>query len=232
MNFFPFQITSNKLVCQRPLPSQTNCQLTKENILYFPTKTITIKELQGAKVVRQQRGDYHSQLQQIILLTEQGEIELSSVTTFHPDVTITELNGITSNINDFVKNSQTASLKVDRDNIGVFRVFLLVISINIVWLGFCSEVVTCIFDKTSGLLIKKRQWFLIKRTVKYPLQDIIDVQVQERWNRSVKCYRISLLRASGKDIHLTGYYTNYLKKRKQIDATADAIISFLNRRKV
>lgn len=111
---------------------------------------------------------------------------------------------------------------------------MAVTTINLLWLAFCCDVVTCIFDQSRGSLTKKRQWFLIvNKTVEYQLHDIIDIQVQERRNRrSVTGYRITLLRASGKDIHLTSYHTNYFKGRQKIDDTADAIAKFLGRHKI
>ncbi|BAY13265.1 hypothetical protein [Calothrix sp. NIES-2098] len=232
-SIFASQFTTNALICQRSQAQSETCHLVQTNILFFHTKNIPIGKLQGAKFDKHNISDSTGQFQRVILITNVGEIVFSSVKTFRPNITSYELNNITDKINLFVNNPQESNLKIEKEDIFIVRIFVVVVIMNLLWLAFCSDVVTCVFDKSRGSLTKKCQWFfIISRTVEYQLQDIIDIHVQERRNRSVTGYRITLLRNSGKDIHLTSYHTNYFKGRQKMDETAEAIAKFLGRYKI
>ncbi|OUL18098.1 hypothetical protein BV378_37210 [Nostoc sp. RF31YmG] len=229
-SIFASQFTTTALMCQRPKPQLETCQLGKTNIFLFNTKNIPIKKLQGARIYKQSISDSTGQFQTLVLITNEKEIVFSSTKTFRPSITSHELDKIAYQINHFVNNPQESSLKIEKGDILIIKIFMAVITLNLLWFAFCSDVVTCVFDKSRGSLIKKRQWFLIiTKTVEYQLQDIIDIQVQEKQSRSFTGYRITLFRDSGKDIHLTTYQINYFKDRQKMDETADAIAKFLSR---
>jgi hypothetical protein len=233
VNVFASQFITTALSCQRVQPNSESCQLVTTNILLFNTKNIPIAQLQGARIDQQSISDSTGQLQKLVLITKEGEIVFNSVKTFRPNITSHELNNIAEQINYFVQNPQETSLNITKGDSLIIKLFLGVAMINLLWFAFCSDVVTCVFDKSRGSLTKKRQWFLIiTKTLEYQLQDIIDIYVQEKRNRNVTDYRITLLRSSGKDIHLTSYHTNYFKGRAKINDTADAIAKFLSRHKI
>ncbi len=228
ISVFASQFTTTALICQRPQPQSETCQLVQTNILLFNTKNIPIAKLQGARIDKQSISDSTGEFQKLVLIAKEEEIVFSSVKTFRPSITIQELNNLAYQINYFVQNPQETSLNIEKGDILIIKVFMGLSAINLLWFAFCSDAITCVFDKSRGSLTKKRQWFLlITKTVEYQLQDIIDIQVEERRNRNVTGYRITLLRASGKDIHLTSYHTNYFKGRQRMDDTADAIAKFL-----
>lgn len=232
LNIFSSVTQSNTFTCNRVPPNQGTCELVTTNFLIPITKTIPLPELQGARVDRTTNND-GSQNQQVILLTKQGEIPFGFTRTYHPDTTVRELNYLSSQINDFVKNSQEPSLSLQKGSPVFGWLVSGVMSINFLWFVFCSEVVTCDFDKSRGYIIKKRQWFwFITKIVEYPLSDIIDLKIEEKQQRNGKSYRVTLLLTAGKDLPLTAYYTNYWKKRKTTEETAEAITKFLNRQKI
>jgi hypothetical protein len=213
-------------------PSQGDCQLVTSNLLTSNTKTIPISELQGAKLDKANNFD-GSQNQQVVLLTKREQIPLWFVRTYKEKMTSAELNYIVTDVNKFVKDPQQLSFEFHRGEPLIGLAFMSIMGLNLFWLAFCSDVVTCDFDKTRGSVIKQRRWFgFITRNVEYPLSDIVDINIKEKWNRSGRSYRIILLLASAKNLSLTGSYNNYFRKREKAEAAVDTIEQFLNRQKI
>ncbi|KAF3885699.1 MULTISPECIES: transmembrane domain-containing protein [Nostocales] len=225
-------IKTSTLTCTRVQPDRGECQLVTSSLLQSSKKTIPMEEFQGARVDQSDESRDRNQPQQLVLLTKHGELAFWTADTQKPQVSAIELKSTADRINDFVKNSQTSSFTIQKGNPTLAWAVTGVTTFNFLWLAYCCEIVTCDFDKSRGSVIKKRQWFFISKTVEHQLREIVDVQVQEKFNRNGKNYRIKLLLSSGKDLPLTNYYTNYLRKREYIEKKADAIAQFLGRKKL
>lgn len=229
--FFPLT-TSYTLNCQRVQQNQGDCQLVTSNLLQSNTKTIPLPELQGARFDTITNNDGRES-QQVKLLTKQGELLFGYRQSYHRQTSVSNLKYIVSEVNNFVKDTQQPSLNLQIGNPLIGFAVFGVMGVNFLWYAFCSDVITCDFDKSRGSIIKKRQWFfLITKTVEYQLLDIIDVKVEEKRQRNGKSYRVKLLLNSHKDLPLTAYYTNYWKSQVKMEANAEAIKKFLNRQQI
>lgn len=224
-------IKTSSLICKRVQPNRGECQIVTSSLLQSNSKSIPMEEFFGARFDKFDVSSDNSQKQQVVLLTKHGELTFWDTHTQKSQVSAIELKSIVEQINGFVKTSQSSSLTIQKGNSLICLAVTGSAVLNFLWLAYCCEIVTCDFDKSRGYIIKKRQWFFIARTVERQLKDIVDVQVQEQFNRNGKNYRIQLLLASGKDLPLTNYYTNFLRKRENIEKEANAIAHFLGRKK-
>lgn len=223
---FPISKT-NTFTCQREEPIGGSCQLVSSTLLQSNIKTIPLKELQGARFNKVNNSNGNPE-PRVVLLTSQGEVPFPLIHSYHPTAQHTQLKWMVSEINSFVKNPDEPSVTVEDGDLKTGWLICASVGLNLAWMVFCSAVVTCRFDKSLGSITTKRKWWLVTKTIEKPLQEIVDVQVEEQRSRNGKIYRISLVLASGKRLPLTPYHTNYGCNKKKTQEKADSIATFLN----
>ena len=223
---FPISKT-NTFTCVRSQPSGGNCQLVSSTLLQSHVKTIPLKELQGARFNKVNNSNGNPE-PRVVLLTSQGEVPFPFIRSYHATAQHTQLKWMASEINSFVKKPDEQSLTVEEGDLKTGWIICAFLGLNLVWMVFCSAVVTCHFDKNLGSITTKRKWWFVTKTIEKPLQEIVDVQVEEQRSRNGKNYRISLVLASGKRLPLTPYHTNYGCNQKKTQEKADSIATFLN----
>jgi hypothetical protein len=220
------------LNCQRVRKNDGICQIITSDFITSQPQTISLADIKGAKVNVKEDGE--KKPLNVVLITKNSEIPILYAPISSGKYEDQELYYVATNINQFIKNPEEKTLTWGKSRPSfLIWVFIFAMGCNFIWLGFYSEVTTCDFDKTRGTIIKKRQWFwIITKTVEFPLHEIIDIKIEEKWFRSVKGNRITLMLASGKDLPLSSYHANFLKKRKTLEVRVDAISEFLNRSKL
>ena len=135
---------------------------------------------------------------------------------------------IQSRINSFVRDRNQLSFQLKIDDTLFAWLFMSAIASGILMILVMSEATTCIFDRSSGYMTKKRHWlFLFTRTTRYPLLEIQYVQVEWTYHRS-RVYRMSISLSSGKKLPLSTYYCNYLQSRDSIEVAANTLKNFLS----
>lgn len=222
--FLPLSKT-NTFSCERIEKNQGNCQLKTSFLLFYQIKNIDLDKLQRAKIDLIKNNS--TEKQRVILITTEGEQYFPILLTYHPNIKAFELKAIIAEINDFIKDKNQPYLKVQEGKAEWIGWFICVGLIYvIITLGFWSEVITCCFDKNHGVLIKTRNWLILKIKIEHPLVDIINVEVQETRTRYGQCYRISLVLASGKHLHLTEFSTYDYVSKDKIQKEVNIIIDF------
>ncbi|MFH7024822.1 MAG: hypothetical protein ACHBN1_05335 [Heteroscytonema crispum UTEX LB 1556] len=224
---------NNILTCERSQANQGICQLASSSKrVKTRIKTIALEQLRQAKVVIVPRGDGKTQYQQIVLLTKEGGIPLGFTRTEQPDMTAKKLNAIALQINNFLKNTKQSYLTIQQGTSWINWAFGSAIALNLLWLLYCSEFITWELDRSNGLRIQKRSWLFFSTDIQHPLQDIINVQLEEKSNKVWKTYRVKLFIAPNQTLPMDISYTNYCCNRENTEKIGNAIAQFLNQPKI
>jgi len=213
------------LTCKRVEPTQVNCELTQSTYMGLKKeRSISLSKVMGAKVNEETDSEGYTSYE-VLILTQKGEFLLSKN---NPNDA--------SQINDFVKKSNTTDLRVDYDNRWNVTGMLLVTSLFVVS-GFASVgssiynmtvVETYLFDKTLDKLIHHRRSCLGTQVKEYTFREIVDVRVEETTDSDgdISGYRVSLLLTGSKCLIFRTSFTK--TKGKDAQKLANTIANFLN----
>jgi len=213
------------LTCKRVEPTQVNCELTQSTYMGLKKEPIlSLSKVRGAKVNEETDSEGDTSYE-VVILTQKGEVLLSNNNPYDA-----------SQINDFVKNSNSTNLRIDYDNRWNVIGMLLFTSLFVVS-GFASVgssiynmtvVETYLFDKTLDKLIHHRRSCLGTQVKEYTFLEIVDVRVEETTDSEgdISGYRVSLLLTSSKDLIFRTSFTKTNKEDAQ--ELANTIANFLN----
>jgi hypothetical protein len=154
------------LTCKRVEPTQINCELTQSTYMGLKKEpSLSLSKVRGAKVNEETDSEGDTSYE-VVILTQKGEVLLSN-----------DNPNDASQINNFVKNSNTTDLRIDYDNRGNVNGTLLLTSLFMV-IGFAgigssiynmTVIETYIFDKTLDKLIHHQRSCLGTQVKEYTL---------------------------------------------------------------
>jgi len=87
------------------------------------------------------------------------------------------------------------------------------------------SIVTFLFDKTKGKLIRERKSLFNTKTIEYPLNEISNVQIESMNARGSTHYRATIILKSGKELPLTESYSSDISRGEE---KVKLIKNFLN----
>ncbi|MDJ0620808.1 MAG: hypothetical protein QNJ63_29405 [Calothrix sp. MO_192.B10] len=226
-----------QLTCDRLETEKINCQFTTWILprLSFTKVNTKVEELISSKYTKVSNSNNKTIRHLLILLTKRKRIIILSYPNLEPIRKTVETTDIEpqisraeSHINAFVNDTSQQSLNLQMGSTFGLYFFVLMIIIPICII-ICSqgEFNICEFDRSSGYMIKKRTWlFVFTKTIKHPLLDIQDVQIEWSYHQH-QGKRITLLLSSGKKLPLSTYNANFSRSETKIEAEANLIRKFL-----
>ncbi|MDJ0800394.1 MAG: hypothetical protein QNJ51_26905 [Calothrix sp. MO_167.B12] len=230
-------LTPKQLTCDRLEKEKINCQFTTWILprLSFTKVNTKVEDFISSKYTKLSKINNKYEKHSLILITKQKRIIILSYTTLKPTrktIETTELDPqisrAESQINAFVNNTSQQSLHLQMGSTFGLYLFVLLIIVPICILIFSQgEFSICEFDRSSGYIIKKRKWlFVFIKTIKHPLLDIQDVQIEWSYHQH-QGKRITLFLSSGKKFPLSTYNANFSRSETKIEAEANLIREFL-----
>ncbi len=202
-----------KLTCDRPIPTQTNCDLTHSSILR-QINHFRIFDPQATKIITR-TGSKNSRSYEIWIISTLTELP------FLPggSGSFNENQAIATQIDGYINNPQPRSLWIYQQDKIAF-VFILgglgLLSIGVFM--SLTPTVTCNFYKRMDKVIVERQrWNRSSTTVEERLSHILMVEVEERQARYRKVYRAILVLASAEHLPLHQDFISEQNARKATD---------------
>ena len=201
---FFFLGQTSTLVCERFLAGRASCTLQK-TLLGLTLSEKPIEALRGARVeaYEDSEGD---ETYKVILMTARGEIPFAGYSSSGYN----QKERIAGEVNDFVRDATRPTLHISQSGgvgtilVVVFGVFGLVMGIG----GLRSYFTTWTFDRTSGLLTRRRERLTGVRIEEYPLRDIVNVRLDESTDSDGTTYRIEIDISGGNTLPMTSWYSS------------------------
>jgi hypothetical protein len=181
-----------RLTCDRPTPTQTNCDLKQYSFLR-QTAHVRIFDPQGTEIINRSSG--RSRTQQIRIISPTTDV------IFLPESNgfLSSNQAIAAQIDDYINNPQTRSLWVSQQDRLAFIFFLC----GLVGVGngiffTLTPIVTCSFYKRMDKVIIERQRWHGRNTtvVEERLSNILTAEVEEKRVKNGKAYRVMLVLTS------------------------------------
>lgn len=222
--------------CQRQSPNGGICELRKFGLAGF-RQTIPLNTIHGSIVLSNFSGrstSYH-----LFILSGATEIEFPSFSSKD------KKEAIASQINTFLRSPNQHFLKISQDDrlSGlVFGSLFLAFSLTILLLSI--EVLTCSFDKNSGLMTLRQRNFLVNNILQKTITNIHSINIESTQHSSIffydrsasllgrgrtvnfSKYCILVVLNSGERYRLTGYDTRLLIGKQRM---VDYITAYLQR---
>jgi hypothetical protein len=187
-----------RLTCDRPTPTQTNCDLKQYGFLR-QTAHVRIFDPQGTEIISRSSG--RGRTQQIRIISPTTDV-----------IFLPGSNGLFSNnpaiaakIDDYINNPQTRSLWVSQQDRLAFIFFLCgLVGVGSGIFFTLTPNVTCSFYKRMDkVIIERRRWNGKNALVEEHLSNILTAEIEEKRVKNGKAYRVMLVLASaeGRPIH-------------------------------
>lgn len=202
----PSKITQS-LICDR---NEGTCQIVRVGQFAGGdgNKLFPASELQGARVRTDARVDKngHEHVKYEVMLLTKSYEDIFFISKFEQD----DLIGITSEINNFVKNPAQPFLNLTEEyDSSLIKNGIFIFAILIGLIALLQDEVTYTFDKHSKILFRKRQGLRGNRISSEPIRNVADVQGEQSVTKNPQngkfsySYKLNLLRSSGKNLTLT-----------------------------
>ncbi|MFQ4142619.1 hypothetical protein [Chlorogloeopsis sp. ULAP02] len=209
---------SASLKCDRPAPSQINCELRRFYVLRGMEK-LRIYDPQQANVITTS-GSKGYKKHKVVIVTAIKEFEFLPSSSSHKNN-----QQVASQINNFIY-SQQQSLFLSQHY--WYDYSFLVFTI-IVFLGFgiffvTTPIVECTFYKSLNKVIIERKGLRTRQVLEYPLINISRVDIQEKKVRYVKFYRPVLVLISLEQIPIHKDYTNEINTQNSIHSIRSFLV--------
>lgn len=197
----------SRLTCQRSILQQNICQLTRWNWRGYQTQYLPLSDLIAAKVTKSAQSDETgAYFHYVVLQLKDRQIPLS-ISTVGADSYKEYLDEVATQIDEFISRDRIGRLDV---RIGV-TTFVMLLSVSwfafalIVAIGVSSESFsTCIFDRDLGYLtISRRRCLKLQCVEKYPLNEIVAVELETFVGDEDKASRVLVKLRSGVLVPLT-----------------------------
>ncbi len=212
------------LTCRRPEPSLARCVVSNSSVLGLFRTTTPVEGLSGAYVHSSTDSDGDTTYQ-VILLTADGEVEL----TGHTSSGFEDKDAVVQAINAFLADPLARELSVQQDERLFGAIFggIFVAVGTLVGAGM-GRIVTADFNKSHGTLTLTRRGLLGNRVDEYPIRNVVDVNVDsQRGSKGGTTYRVSLRLSDGQAIAPVSYFSSGSGGKRK---AADAIRDFLSLR--
>jgi len=201
----PSKVTQS-LNCDR---NEGTCQIVRVGQLGGGdgNKSFPASELQGAEIKTDARVDSngHEHVSYDLMIITRSYEDVFFISKLDKD----DLIGITSQINNFVKNPAQPFLKLtNEDDISQLTNPISIGAVLLGLLAILQDEVTYTFDKSSKILFIKRQGLRGNRISSEPISNISDVQVKQNVVKNPQngklyySYTLNLLMSSGKILTL------------------------------
>ncbi len=189
LNALGLMTASAQLRCDRPLPNQIRCTLQRKSLFGFShTQTIENPYSAFTKGSLAYRGGTRYR---VILSTPTGEQSLLTQTTDDS----AQVNQATSQLNDFflyVRPTVSVSMTSYGSLILLTILGLVIVSASIP-LAIAPVTHLSFYKGVIRKVVIERQGLVRRPTVEYPLEAIAGVDIEERWQRYSKVYRVTLI---------------------------------------
>jgi hypothetical protein len=207
------------LVCSRSSQNQVNCELIRRTSIGIETK-VKLFDPQNAyvKIKTAKKG---GKSYKTIIVTPHGEFSpLNNASHQQNSNFVAEVNNfITSGKNDLsVQQNQ-------RDHI----TFLSFLSLAIILIGACSATepkTNCSFYKSMGKVIIERRGLRGAETIEHPLEQILNIEIEEKRGRRGRMYRPVIVLINSQKIPITSEFTNQERYISEIVGRINLFLRF------
>lgn len=206
-----FQPASARLSCDRPTPSQTNCELTQQALLR-PLERQRLFDLQSAEVRTRQRSKGGS-YQQVWIISPYREIVLLSAGG-NPSST-----AIVSQINQYIQNPQQKVLVVQQSALTTTAFLSLLATAMVatgIWLTLSPWVICTFYERLDKVIVERRRWNGQKQTIEHSLRSVMTAELEEKQKKSGKVYRPVLVLASMERLPISYSYISEKAARNAV----------------
>lgn len=198
-----------KLTCDRPTPTQTNCDLKHYSILR-QIDHFQIFDPQSTEIITRTGSKSRSYEIRIISTMTELPFLAGGIGSY------SENQAIAAQIDDYIKNPQTRSLRIYQQN----KIAFLFILGGLSGLGLgifmtLTPAVTCNFYKRMDkVIIERRRWNRNNMIVEERLSNVQTAEVEERKEKNGKVYRAILVLASTERLPMHKDFTSEHNARK------------------
>jgi hypothetical protein len=201
-----------KLTCDRPTPTQTNCDL-KHHSLLRQINHFRIFDPQRTEIITRtgSKGSRSYEIRMISTLSDQPFMPEGSGS-------LSENQEIAAKIDGYIKNPQTRSLWVHQQDQLAFLFILGALGVLASGVSMTlTPTMTCNFYKRMDkLIIERKRWNHSKTIVEERLHNILTAELEERQAKYTKVYRVMLVMASADRLPLHSDFTSEPNARKAL----------------
>ncbi|WP_174763944.1 hypothetical protein [Anabaena sp. UHCC 0253] len=211
-----FDFTSLRLTCKRSAPPEINCELNKFAFLGRIEKRKIFDPQQA--YIQTKIGSKGSKNFQIIIVSKFGEFRLL------PHVSYQDNEKFVIKFNSFINSNESLLIlqQNQRSYLLFISLFILVITVTGASLA-TSSATTCTFYKSINKVCIERQGLRSKEIIEYPLEDIVNLHIQDKQVKYSRVYRAVIFLKNAKEISINPQYTD----KKSVENVAARIRYFL-----
>ncbi|WP_227789255.1 MULTISPECIES: hypothetical protein [unclassified Nodularia (in: cyanobacteria)] len=210
-----FDFATARLTCERPLPSEMNCELRQFSLLGRKQR-LRIFDIQNAyvKTTRQSRSTHYH----VVILTSVGERDLISGQSYGKNQQDSQL------INNYINSGQRfLLLEQNQRQSMLFKNLCLLIGMAIGAFELTAPVSNCIFYKSLNQVFIERKSLRVQKIIEEPLEKILRLEIQDKQFKYGRQYRAVIVLQSYEEIPINPEYTD----EKNVYSTVARIKSFL-----